>query len=201
VDYRERTGVLLIADISGYTHYLERIPLAHAQTIVADLLEATIAGVGDPFEVVKIEGDAVFFAAGEEAAPFVHGAIRRGFTAFHDRLREVSASNTCRCRACLRARRLGMKFVAHYGSFGEHAVRGFNEVIGSDVVLVHRLLKNHVRLREYAALTDALVRRSDPGSPPHAIRSIETYDHLGEVPVWVWDLAAERAGRLIAPPA
>jgi hypothetical protein len=44
MDYRERTGVLLIADISGYTHYLERIPLAHAQTIVADLLEATDDG-------------------------------------------------------------------------------------------------------------------------------------------------------------
>ncbi len=45
--YRERTGVPLIADISGFTHYLERSPLAHAQTIVADLLEATIEGVGD----------------------------------------------------------------------------------------------------------------------------------------------------------
>jgi hypothetical protein len=118
MDYRERTGVLLIADISGYTHYLERIPLAHAQTILADLLEATI-----------------------------------------------------------------------------------NEVIGSDVVLVHRLLKNHVALREYAALTDALVRRYAPGGLHNAIRCTESYDHLGEVPVWVWDLAAERAGRPIAPPA
>ncbi len=150
---------------------------------------------------MRIEGDAVFFAAGEEAAPGVHQAIRRGFTTFHERLREISASNTCRCRACLRARRLGMKFVAHYGCFGEHAVRGSTEVIGSDVVLVYRLLKDHVPLTEYAALTDALVRRTAPSSLPQAIRAIESYDHFGDVAVWVWDLSAERAGRPTPVPA
>ena len=53
---------LLIADIGGYTRFMKvhRINLAHAQYVVAQLLEAVIDGATE-LELSKLEGDAAFF--------------------------------------------------------------------------------------------------------------------------------------------
>jgi len=51
-------GCLLLADITGYTAYLQGTELEHAQDVLADLLETIIAGIEPPFEVSKLEGDA-----------------------------------------------------------------------------------------------------------------------------------------------
>lgn len=83
--YVERSGVLLIADLSGHTEYLASDELSHAD---------------------------------------------------------------CLCRGCAVAARLGLKFVAHCGPFGEHSIHGMRQVIGQEVILVHRLLKNSIGLRE-----------------------------------------------------
>src|ERR1700747_1296741 len=57
-----RHGVLLIADISGYTNYMHwnRSHLAHAQQTVAGLLESVI-DAGKGLKLAKLEGDAAFF--------------------------------------------------------------------------------------------------------------------------------------------
>src|SRR5947209_17446930 len=54
-------GLLLIADIAGYTRFMEfhRSDLAHAQDIVARLLEAMI-DASPTLELVEVEGDAAF---------------------------------------------------------------------------------------------------------------------------------------------
>jgi class 3 adenylate cyclase len=52
-------GCLLLADITGYTDYLQGSELEHAQDVLADLLETVIAGVEPRFTVSKLEGDAV----------------------------------------------------------------------------------------------------------------------------------------------
>jgi hypothetical protein len=126
--YRERRGLLLIADISGYTEYLESTELTHAQ----GLLETLIDAGGEPFEVAKVEGDAVFLLA-EDQQLRAHGlrdGIRRMFDTLHARQAAITSANTCRCRGCVCACKLGIKFVGHYGSFGEHVVHGLPEVIG-----------------------------------------------------------------------
>src|ERR1700743_1562210 len=57
-----RRAVLVIADISGYTQYMQwnRTHLAHAQLTVAGLLEAVI-DAGKGMKLAKLEGDAAFF--------------------------------------------------------------------------------------------------------------------------------------------
>ena len=58
-------ALLVIADIGGYTRFMKvhRINLAHAQHIVARLLEAVIDGAGRKLMLAKLEGDAAFFYA------------------------------------------------------------------------------------------------------------------------------------------
>jgi hypothetical protein len=53
---------MLIADIAGYTRFVKshRASLAHAQEIVAQLLEAVIDARSPPLTLAKLEGDAAF---------------------------------------------------------------------------------------------------------------------------------------------
>ena len=192
--YRERKGLLLIADISGYTEYLESTELAHAHGIISALLETLIDAGGEVFEVAKLEGDAVFFLAEDQrlTRDGLRGGIWRMFDAFHRRQAAITATNTCRCRGCVCACKLGIKFVAHHGSFGEHIVHGLREVIGPEVILVHRLLKNTIGLREYAAFTLALLARFGDAALPVDRRHVERYEHIGAVELDVWDLHSQR---------
>ena len=50
---------LLIADIGGYTRFMSvhRVNLAHAQDVVAQLLESVIDGAGRALGLAQLEGD------------------------------------------------------------------------------------------------------------------------------------------------
>ena len=87
---------------------------------------------------------------------------------------------------------LDLKFCAHHGTFVEHEVAGSRELVGPDVILTHRLLKNTVAevegLRGYALITDACAAALgiDDDLTPHS----ERYDDVGEVRSGVLDLEA-----------
>jgi carbon monoxide dehydrogenase subunit G len=103
----------------------------------------------------------------------------------------VALSSSCACDACRRTPDLDLKFCAHYGSYVEHDVAGSRELVGSDVILAHRLLKNTVgathRLRGYALVSDACEQALELSAP---IRHVELYPDVGEVSCGLVDLEA-----------
>jgi hypothetical protein len=105
----------------------------------------------------------------------------------------VRQATSCECNACARIPDLDLQFVVHHGQVIAQKVAGRQELLGSDVILVHRLLKNDVVERlgvpAYALISQACidVTELDPvalGMQPH----VELYDRIGEVPGWVLDL-------------
>ena len=104
------------------------------------------------------------------------GALESTYLAFARRRRTVALSSSCACDACRRTPELDLKFCAHHGSFVEHYVAGSREIVGSDVILAHRLLKNTVTethgLRGYALVTERVHDRTEtlrPGPPCGAL--------------------------------
>jgi uncharacterized protein YndB with AHSA1/START domain len=185
----------LIADISGYTGYLADVELDHAQDILADLIGAVVTALRPNFRLAKLEGDAAFtFMAAETLdGSMLLDAIERCYFGFRRRRRDVGQATSCECNACSRIPDLDLKFVVHHGEAILQKVAGRQELLGSDVILVHRLLKNEVveqlGMNAYALITQACIDASglDPavlGMREHA----ETYDRIGEVPAWVHDL-------------
>jgi Protein of unknown function (DUF2652) len=155
----ESRALLLIADIGGYTNYmsLHRMSLAHAQANVARLLEAVIDAAAHELEVVDVEGDAVFFSRevdGDSARTATEAAVAM-HAAFHREQRLVVA-NLCPCDGCSRAGELTLKFVAHVGDVVVQTVRRRKTLVGPDVILVHRLLKNAVPIPEYVLFSETL---------------------------------------------
>ena len=190
-----RHSVLLIADISGYTGYLAGVELDHAQDILADLLGAIVSSLRPAFRLAKLEGDAVFTyrpADGIDATMLLD-TIERCYFGFRRRRRDVRQATSCSCNACTRIPDLDLKFVVHHGLAVEQRVAGSRELIGPDVILVHRLLKNGVVERlgipAYALFTDACLEAVGVGAEALGMVPItEAYESIGEVPCRVHDL-------------
>jgi hypothetical protein len=157
-------SALLIADIGGYTDYMSthRFTLAHAEVNTARMLERMI-DAAPGWELVEIEGDAAFLAravpdgADAVALEQVLRAAVDMHRAFHLE-RQYVAANLCPCAGCKEAARLKLKFVAHVGDVATQAIRDRTKLVGIDVILVHRLLKNPVDIPEYVLLTEELHR-------------------------------------------
>src|SRR5439155_4625255 len=185
----------LIADISGYTGYLADVELDHAQDILADLVGAVVTALRPNFRLAKLEGDAAFtFMLAETVdGSMLLDTIERCYFGFRRRRRDVRQATSCECNACTRIPDLNLKFVVHHGRALRQRVAGSEELLGSDVIVVHRLLKNEVVERlgvsAYALFTQAAVEAM--AIDPEALGMdplIETYEHVGEVATWVHDL-------------
>ncbi|MGH2512674.1 MAG: DUF2652 domain-containing protein [Candidatus Limnocylindrales bacterium] len=197
-------GTLLLADISGYTKLLTEVADAHqllmvegdeppyAYGLVSSLLDAMVAVVSPPFRLVKFEGDALFAVADDPNAALRGSALlarlRACHAAFQTLLGEASETWTCTCSSCAGINRLSLKFVIHEGDYVLQRIAGREELAGPDVIVAHRLLKNHVRdllgPQPYALLTDAAVRALEV-PVDGMIATTEAYDDLPSVAVHV----------------
>ena len=192
---KPETAFFMIADISGYTSFLDGVELDHAQDIIADVMDTVLRRLRPPFRLAKFEGDAAFvYAVADKLdGSLVQDAVETAYLAFRKRLRNIKMATTCKCAACSRMQNLDLKFVSHCGEFVKHRMAGREELAGRDVILVHRLLKNSVneRLegRAYALYSDACIRAI--GIEPTAqglIEHRESVDVIGEVRCWARDL-------------
>jgi class 3 adenylate cyclase len=187
-----REVVLIMADISGYTRFAaaNRTALEHSQRLVVELLDALIREADLPLRIAKLEGDAVFLYAEkggdwDRARRRIRERLGFFFSAFARRLAEVSRTITCNCEMCANVDRLRLKVLVHSGEALFTRVGGFNELLGIDVILAHRLLKNSVEEDEYLLFTGAAL--SDLGLPADQARpGVECYDSIGEVPTFLF---------------
>jgi uncharacterized protein YndB with AHSA1/START domain len=185
----------LIADISGYTGYLADVELDHAQDILADLIGAVVTALRPNFHLAKLEGDAAFtFATAEKVdGSMLLDTIERCYFGFRRRRRDVRQATSCECNACVRIPDLDLKFVVHHGLALHQKVAGRQELLGSDVIVVHRLLKNEVveqlGIKAYALISQKCIEASDIDPAALGMPEItETYDRIGDVRAWAHDL-------------
>ena len=191
------SGCLVIADVSGYTQYLNSSELEHANDVLADLIETVVAHMRPSLKLAKLEGDAVFaYALDQDVEGYMlMDLLEETYFAFRSRRRNVRQATVCDCNACRLIPELDLKFVVHHGRFVRGLVAGGVELTGSDVIVVHRLLKNTIatstRISAYIAVTEACA--SALGLDPDALgmqRHLEALDGVGETPVFVMDLEA-----------
>jgi len=197
-------ALLVIADIGGYTPFmrLHRTSLAHAQDVVARLLEAIIDAAPN-LSLLEVEGDAAFLYTwtpeGQET-PTVRMGIDQMLAmhrAFHACQQHIAALNNCSCEGCRQAGRLRVKFVAHLGDVAVQRVKRSAKLAGLDVILVHRMLKNAVPIPEYLLLSEAVFRRIDDSIRSRGQSLAQELEGLGVVPTYFLDVT-EIAGD--APP-
>jgi Protein of unknown function (DUF2652) len=186
--------LLLIADIGGYTEYMgsHRLTLAHAEVNTGRLLE-TVIDAAPGFELIEIEGDAAFLsrradpqdgdatvAAATQAAAGMHRA-------FHLERQHV-ATNLCPCASCTQAHNLKLKFVAHIGEVATQTIRERRKLVGIDVILVHRLLKNAVEAPEYVLFSKELYEAGRTALPDPVHEVSQELEGIGSTRAYFVDI-------------
>lgn len=154
----EQNALLFIPDISGFTQFINDRQIQHNHRIVAELLETLIESNRLNLKVNEIEGDAIFFYRLGQP-PSVNEIVEQSkkmYIAFHRHLKKYGVSRICNCAACNTAGRLTLKTIAHYGTVSFQRIHNREKLFGSDVIKVHRLLKNDVPDHEYMLLTESI---------------------------------------------
>jgi hypothetical protein len=199
-------GALLLADISGYTGFLQGVADAHvaliveapepppAYSLLSHLLDTILESLQPMFRLAKLEGDAVFAvqAAEIEAGDGVLDRVRACYAAFIEQLESAGSMWTCQCDACARIGALDLKFVLHHGGYVIQPVAGQSELLGPEVNVAHRLLKNHAR-ELVGDVPYVLVSAAAAGalgiSTAGMAASEETYEGMPPIPVHVLALS------------
>ncbi|MGO4102528.1 DUF2652 domain-containing protein [Leifsonia sp. YAF41] len=187
-------AVLLIADIGGYTDYMSshRMSLAHAEVNTARMLDKMI-DAAPGYDLIEIEGDAAFLSRQADTSDpdttvtqilQVAVAMHR---AFHLERQNV-ATNLCPCAGCKEADNLKLKFVAHVGDVATQTIRQRRKLVGIDVILVHRLLKNPVNIPEYVLLSEELYSTGETLVPDTVQEISHELEGIGTVRAYFVDV-------------
>ena len=194
MESKMQSGYLVLADISGFTSYLSQVELEHANEILGELLETIIDQFKSLLAIAKLEGDAVFAYASAQNIPAgetLLNLIDATYLAFRHRRDIAHRNTTCECNACRAIPTLDLKFFVHRGGYIQQNISGSQEIVGSDVNLAHRLMKNNISQatgwHAYALFTrptlDELGVQVDDLHEQN-----ESYEHLGEVATTSYNL-------------
>lgn len=191
-DSEENQMFFFIADISGYTSYMltNQREYSHAKFALSELVRVLIKQVSLPMQIAKLEGDAVFVYLQDNShdVKWLSKKIFEFFYAFDDKIKDLMESKECSCGACQNLDKLNLKIIAHFGHATIEKMAQFKELFGLDVVIVHRLLKNHVPKKRYLLLTEAAYRHLIMPADIEFIKTEEFYDDVGQLTVYVCDL-------------
>ena len=194
MERRTQTGYLVLADISGYTSFVARTEIEHAGLALSYLLETIVEKFSSLLIIAKLEGDAVFAYVEEsqlQECKFLLELVDQTYLAFREKALALYSQATCPCQACRSLPTLDLKIILHHGDFVLQQVAGIRNLLGSDINLIHRLLKNGVSESTgwtgYALFTDQALERMQC-SKENFFKRCETYEHLGEVEIYCKDL-------------
>lgn len=192
--------VFILPDISNYTLFMtgNRFAFGHAQHIIFSLINAMIDAATKTVELSKLEGDAaLFFADSEKHSDAEIGQTVMGiFRAFFQERQRLLGANICPCKACSGIELLDLKIFVHRGRAARFKFRGSVDHFGTDVIVLHRLMKNGVDSHRYVMVTDAAADSVKLSGEHNAYRVDEKIADVGPVRATVYEIDDAMAAEL-----
>ena len=187
------TGYFIITDITGYTSFLTQSELDHAQHILNSLFDSQLKSITSPLKVSGFRGDAILCYVPENLVnngELIYEQINKIYGAFVAKIEEMQIDPPCHCRVCSTISLLDLKIFVHYGEYLLQKMGNSEELLGADVIVAHRMMKNKVvkdtGIKSYLLLTETAFdhlgvekMRSD------FVRHTEVYDDVGKVDLLV----------------
>jgi uncharacterized protein YndB with AHSA1/START domain len=191
-------GFMAMADITGYTVYLNESELDHAQESVVAILDVIVGSTDAPLTLSRVVGDAVISYAFDGQilnSQTLVEELENTYVLFRRALEQMILNTTCACNACANLSALDLKFIVHHGDFAINVMAGNEELIGPDVNLMFRLAKNRINealgLSAYIAYTSAAVEALDlPDFVGGLALLVEDTEEFGMVELHVGDMHA-----------
>ena len=152
--------LLCIPDISGFTEFMSDTDFELSSKVIPALLNNIIYSNKIGLKISEIEGDAVLFYRSGELPPFreLVAQCKLFYTQFYKQLDILRAKYSDKKDAVKIPKILGLKIVLHFGrEIGVVPVGKMIKLMGEDVIIAHRLLKNDVPMDEYILISDKLI--------------------------------------------
>lgn len=189
-------GFFILTDISGYTEFLTESELEHAHLALQMLFDEQLKNIKFPLKISGFRGDAIFMYTPEismiNPQSFIE-TLENLYYVFTATAHLMQVNTTCPCRACRNIRKLDLKMCVHYGEYMVQTLGDRKELLGADVIVPHRMLKNQViertGIKSYALFSEAAANalglyRLCTSLTPYK----DSYEHLGEVNMLVHNL-------------
>lgn len=143
-----KNAFFFIPDISGFTRFINSSPIEESRHIISGLLNSVLDSNILNLKVAEIEGDAVVFYSLDTIPDLIQleYQAKKTFSDFHQTLQNYKKQN-------YRLNGLTLKIIVHYGKVVASDLRGITKLIGSDIILAHRILKNNIHEDEYLLMT------------------------------------------------
>ena len=156
----ENQALIFIPDISGFTKFVTKCEINHTNHIISNLINIILDSNPLELKLSEIEGDAVlfYFKGMPPKKEEIIQQSKRMFIDFHTNLKAMERNFFCKCGSCTTASNLTLKFIVHYGVCKEVPIHNSTKLIGSDVILAHKLLKNNIPEREYILLSEKYLK-------------------------------------------
>ncbi|WP_299101395.1 DUF2652 domain-containing protein [uncultured Winogradskyella sp.] len=165
--------------------------------VIPSLLNEIIYSNEIGLRVSEIEGDAVlFYKRGE--LPKLKDLIRQCkyfYTQFYKQLRKLEIKHQHKSGSKSIPKTLGLKIILHYSEeidsvqIGKHI-----KLIGEDVIVAHRLLKNDIKTDEYLLFSSNLLDEYNTKDLDSKLywddikKGKDVYEHIGEIKYTYIDL-------------
>jgi len=182
--------LICIPDISGFTQFMSKTDSDLNSKVIPALLNEIIYSNKIGLRVSEIEGDAVlFYKPGE--LPSLEDLVNQCkifYKQFYEELAALELKHRSTNGSEHIPKVLGLKIILHFSEeidsvqIGKHI-----KLIGEDVIVAHRLLKNEISDDEYLLLSDDLLTQysfDDLGTKLYwdKINSGQNfYEHIGKV--------------------
>ena len=182
--------LICIPDISGFTEFMSSTDIELSSKVIPTLLNKIIYANEIGLKVSEIEGDAVLFYRTGKLPPFktLINQCKLFFTAFYNQLDLLKATYSKYDDIEDVKKMLGLKIILHFGEeIGAVQIGKNIKLMGEDVIVAHRLLKNEIKSDEYLLLSQALLdeyrdetieRNFEWGE---LVDSDESYKHIGDI--------------------
>lgn len=152
-------ALICIPDITGFTRFMAETDLEFSRKIIPPLMRCLVTSNTLSLSVGEIEGDAILFyrygdlpslkELAEQCKKFYHDFVNQ-----LESLKKEFAAEFARYES---SSKLSLKIIIHAAEMTSTHIEGMIKLIGEDVVVVHKLLKNSVEEAEYILLSEKLL--------------------------------------------
>lgn len=152
--------LLCIPDISGFTKFMGEIDFELSSKVIPSLLNKIIYSNEIGLKISEIEGDAVLFYRLGQLPPIniLIDQCKLFYTEFYQQMEVLRKKNNGHPGAKKIPEMLGLKIVLHFGKEIGIVTIGKNfKLMGEDVIVAHRLLKNNIPIDEYILISETLL--------------------------------------------
>ncbi|MGB6150771.1 MAG: DUF2652 domain-containing protein [Pricia sp.] len=159
-DMKALPTLLCIPDISGFTQFMSDTNFELSSKVIPSLLNNIIYSNKIGLKISEIEGDAVLFYRSGELPAFdeLITQCKLFYTQFYGQLETLRKKHGNKEDAAKIPEILGLKIVLHFGhEIGVVPVGKMIKLMGEDVIIAHRLLKNDIPINEYILISEELI--------------------------------------------